>query len=278
MTGAVPLSWLPQVPMKRVIGHWTAGSHTANATDKKAYHILVEGDGSYVRGTPSISANSGGLSAGYAAHTLNCNTDSIGVSMCAMAGAKESPFDPGRYPVTEAQWDAFVRLLAQIVTRYSIPVTNKTVLTHAEVQSNLGITQRAKWDVSRLPHRPDLIGARAIGDLMRSQVIAATSVAQAPAEPLPSGARAQVVAAAKTSSVKNGPVSGSLPVGVIVEVLGASDGRTQVRTPGGYIVWVDSHALKIVDGPDVESGATPSAAREAISRIRAELDALESLL
>ncbi|MCM0751496.1 hypothetical protein DEA98_09825 [Brucella pseudogrignonensis] len=94
----VSAQWMPAVSMKRIICHWTAGTNTANATDKKAYHLLIEGDGTVVRGNASIADNSGSLKDGYAAHTLNCNTDSIGVSMCAMAGAVESPFKPWRLP------------------------------------------------------------------------------------------------------------------------------------------------------------------------------------
>ena len=47
----IPDAWLPAVPMKRVHGHWTAGGHEANETDRKAYHLLVEGDGKLVRGS-----------------------------------------------------------------------------------------------------------------------------------------------------------------------------------------------------------------------------------
>ena len=31
--------------LKRIIIHWTAGNYKANATDKKSYHYIVEGDG-----------------------------------------------------------------------------------------------------------------------------------------------------------------------------------------------------------------------------------------
>ncbi|MER8949146.1 N-acetylmuramoyl-L-alanine amidase [Mesorhizobium sp. M0959] len=78
--------------MKRVICHWTAGSHSAGDTDRDAYHILVEGNGRLVRGRPSIALNSGRVKPGYAAHTLNCNGGSIGVSLCCMAGAEQRPF------------------------------------------------------------------------------------------------------------------------------------------------------------------------------------------
>jgi hypothetical protein len=56
--------------------------------------------------------------------------------------------------------------------RYDIPVTPKTVLSHAEVQNNLGIKQRGKWDISRLAVDPSMNGAKACGDLLRASVAA----------------------------------------------------------------------------------------------------------
>ncbi|MER9248605.1 peptidoglycan recognition family protein [Mesorhizobium sp. M0590] len=170
---ALPPNWLPNVAMKRVICHWTAGSHSAGDTDRDAYHILVEGNGRLVRGRPSIALNSGRVKPGYAAHTLNCNGGSIGVSLCCMAGAEERPFDAGRYPMTGAQWDAMTAVVAELCKYYRIKVTPKTVLSHAEVESNLGIEQRGKWDFTRLPFDPTISGASACGERLRRDVTAA---------------------------------------------------------------------------------------------------------
>jgi hypothetical protein len=57
MATLLPFSWLPNVPMKRIHGHWTAGNHVASDQDRRAYPILVEGDGKPVRGIPSIDLN-----------------------------------------------------------------------------------------------------------------------------------------------------------------------------------------------------------------------------
>lgn len=169
----VPLSWMPRCSILRVIVHWTAGQHRASSSDREHYHALVEGDGSLVRGTPTIDKNdASGIKTGYAAHTLNCNTGSAGVSMCCMAQAEESPFSPGPAPMTEVQWIAMTRVVADLCRWYGIPITDRTVLTHAEVQPNLGITQRGKWDVTRLPFNSRVVGHRAVGDLLRQQVAA----------------------------------------------------------------------------------------------------------
>lgn len=166
----IPSDWLPQCRMDRVICHWTAGTHIPNAVDRQHYHILIAGDGTLVRGLASIKDNSHPPSAHYAAHTLNCNSGSIGVSLCGMAGAIESPFRPGDYPINESQWASLVQVVRELCDFYSIPVTLKTVLTHAEVQANIGVTQRNKWDIAVLPWLPTFRGARAIGDKLRDEV------------------------------------------------------------------------------------------------------------
>ena len=148
--------------MNRIVLHWTAGGHRANGTDKRAYHVIIEGDGTVVRGNSPISANShirnpkDGSS--YAAHTRGLNTGSIGVALAAMRGARERPFSAGPSPITEAQIDVLARVCADLCKEYGIPVQRDTVLTHAEVQPTLKVAQRAKWDITWVP------GMRAVGD------------------------------------------------------------------------------------------------------------------
>ncbi len=169
---AVPAHWMPPGRLERVICHWTAGQHRASALDRSHYHILIEADGGLVRGDCAISANGIGGTGPRASHTLNCNTGSIGVSLCCMAGAKEQPFEPGKAPMTPEQWAKLAQVVADLCRRYDIPVTPKTVLSHAEVQANLGIKQRGKWDISRLAFDPSINGAKACGDLLRASVAA----------------------------------------------------------------------------------------------------------
>lgn len=170
---ALPADWLPNVPMRRVICHWTAGTHVAGDTDLAAYHILIEGNGRLIKGRPSISLNSGRVKSGYAAHTLNCNGGSIGVSLCCMADARERPFHAGRFPMTRTQWNALVVVVAELCRYYKIKVTPRTVLSHAEVEDTLGIKQRGKWDYARLPFDPGVVGPKACGDKLRREVSAA---------------------------------------------------------------------------------------------------------
>lgn len=168
---SVPADWMPDAKISRIIFHWTAGQNKASDLDRDHYHLLIEGDGTLVPGKPSIALNSEPKAkAGYAAHTLNCNTGSIGVSLCGMAGAVESPFIPGKQPITREQWTVLAWTIVQLCQRYSIPVSRKTVLSHAEVQQTLGIKQKGKWDIARLPFDTSIQGAIQIGDQMRAMV------------------------------------------------------------------------------------------------------------
>lgn len=280
MSATIPAAWMPRVPMKRIHGHWTAGNHTASDTDKRAYHVLVEGDGKIIRGKPSIAANSGGTKDGYAAHTLNANSDSIGVSMCGMAGAVESPFNPGRAPLTKMQWDAFVRAVAELASFYQIPVTPKTILFHAEVQANLGIAQRAKWDVIRLPFDPSVSGAKTVGDKLRREVSAllASGAPSAPVDPVPAGGIGRVNAPVlNTRNAPNGDVTGSLKAGTQVEINGIDGVWLNVTTTGGFSVWVHRNHITMIDGPPPLEPTRPNPRRALLQDIRNKLDELEAM-
>ncbi len=167
----VPDSWMPNARMDRIILHWTGGSHSPSANDKKHYHILIDGDGKLHRGKHAISANVPPLrNKPYAAHTLNSNSHSIGVSLCAMGGdVRESPFRPGPFPITRTQWETLSQVAAELCLRYGIPIGRKTVLGHGEVQANLNIQQNGKWDPLALSWDPDRPYGE-IGDQMRSMV------------------------------------------------------------------------------------------------------------
>jgi hypothetical protein len=168
----LPMEWLPPSDkMVRVIAHWTAGSHTVSKTDKEHYHFIWSGDGDAVRGDKAVDANeSTSDNDGYAAHTKNLNSGSIGVSLACMAGAVENPFNPGQYPMTKVQWDHMCMGIAQLCGFYGIPVSDETVLSHGEVEDTLGVSQNGKWDFTKLAWNPSVSGAQACGDLMRSAV------------------------------------------------------------------------------------------------------------
>lgn len=155
--------------MKRIIWHWTAGGGKANATDKKHYHIIIERDGRIVRGDHAISDNESTRTP-YAAHTRGCNTDSIGLAMAGMRGARERPFWAGEAPLTPEQMQVLVEQTASLCRQFGIPVTRQTVLSHAEVQQTLGIKQHGKWDIAWIPGMSKVGDPVSIGDALRAAV------------------------------------------------------------------------------------------------------------
>lgn len=161
--------------MKRIIIHWTAGTYKFDNLDKKSYHFTIDGDGVVHAGNYTPEANENIADGQYARHTKGTNLGSIGVSVAAMGGATQSPLSFGRWPIKKVQWDALVKKVAELAKKYKIPVTPKTVLSHAEVQGTLGIKQNGKWDISYLPFDRSVNGATAVGNLFRAQVAAALS-------------------------------------------------------------------------------------------------------
>ena len=252
MANVVPKAWVPNVAMSRIHLHWTAGGHKANSTDKKSYHILVEGDGKLVRGNHSIAANTAPPKSPRASHTLNANTGAIGVSLCCMRQSKERPFDAGPSPMTKEQWDKGLQVLADLSRKYKILVTPTTILTHAEVEPNLNIKQRNKWDITRLAFDSGFQGHREVGDEMRAQV--AALLGEEPGEvdhdeidPIHKLPRFRVsgVHPARLNFRKNpgGEKIGTLPERTVVERLGVFGEWWQVRTRLGFVGFVHSGFL-----------------------------------
>lgn len=167
----LPSAWKPSAAMRRVHVHWTAGADVASSLDREHYHLLIEGDGKLIRGHAPITGNIPPLREGkYAAHTRRSNSYAIGVGMCGMHGATDNPLRSGRYPLTQKQWSVMIGAVADLCRHYDIEVTHKTVLTHAEVQTNLGVRQNGKWDVAWLPFWNKKLSEQAVGDKLRAEV------------------------------------------------------------------------------------------------------------
>ena len=147
---------MPDCQMARIVLHWTAGAHKASALDREHYHVLVEGDGTVVYGNHPIDANAKPAREPRASHTRGLNTGSIGVSVCCMKDAIERPFSAGPFPMTITQWQVAAEVVAELCARYDIPVKQRSVLAHGEVQAVLGIPQLQKWDPLVLPWTPNI--------------------------------------------------------------------------------------------------------------------------
>lgn len=206
--------------MKRIIWHWTAGGHTPSNLDKGHYHFLIDGAGGVHRGKWPVEANANPVPGQYAAHTLNCNTGSIGVALAAMAGAVERPFDAGRAPITPAQVSALVALSRKLGAQYGIPVSRTTMLSHAEVQPTLKIKQRGKWDIAWLPGMDQPGDPVKVGDHLRGLVSSARPQLVPEAKPAPPGAVKPSPAPAPATPAKV-PTSILLLIGAAVTAIGA---------------------------------------------------------
>lgn len=156
--------------LKRIILHWSAGAAKASGLDRQHYHFMVQQDGTEVAGVFAPEDNIAPVKGRYAAHTLSCNTGSIGIALCGMMGAQERPFSAGSQPILWMQVNAFVALAARLALRYRIPVTRQTILSHAEVQPTLGILQRGKWDIAWLPGMTAPGNPVEVGDRLRHDI------------------------------------------------------------------------------------------------------------
>lgn len=160
--------------IKRIILHWTAGGSSLTKDEKDHYNFLTDTKGILVEGafapedqTPANIAKGTNF---YAAHTLNCNSYSLGHAIDAMADAQERPFKPGSNPITQVQLDGFVRNNAYLSFKYGVPITRQTILSHAEVQPTLGIKQKGKWDICWLPGMDKPGDPVEVGDRLRDLI------------------------------------------------------------------------------------------------------------
>ncbi|WP_232204269.1 peptidoglycan-binding protein [Roseobacter sp. CCS2] len=138
--------------LHRIYLHWTAGARGVIHLEKKAYNGLVDHDCKRHLGKWSFE-DQASYRAGVrgASGTLNSNTGCIQLAADAMAGAVEVPFNPGSAPMTWEQVDELCLWSAELSLAFDIPVSRHSILSHAEIQSTLGIRQRFKWDICWLP-------------------------------------------------------------------------------------------------------------------------------
>ena len=157
----VPDIWLPPGrSVQRIVMHWSAGGYTPSLLDKSHYHFMVDGKGAVHRGVRSPGQ--------YLPHTRNLNTGSVGLSICAMAGAVQGKAH-GKFPLLALQWERACQAAADILAAYDLAVTERTVLCHSEVERVYGKKQRGKWDIDVLPFAPALSPAQ-VHDQMRRKI------------------------------------------------------------------------------------------------------------
>jgi hypothetical protein len=157
--------------IRRIHWHWTAGAEGIHDIERDSYNYVILHDGTVVHGDWPPEAQFPPLKPGkYAAHTLNANSHAIGIALDGMVGSQERPFARGTAEINMKQVDELVRLTADLCLKWDVPVTRENVLSHAEVERNIGIKQRPKWDIMWLPDMPAPGDAVAVGDRLRRMV------------------------------------------------------------------------------------------------------------
>ncbi|MCI1273882.1 MAG: N-acetylmuramoyl-L-alanine amidase [Clostridiaceae bacterium] len=155
--------------MKKIVIHWSAGGYFPNEHDKLCYHFLIDKNGKIYKGRYAPENNEVCKIGHYAAHTGGGNTGAIGVSMCAMAGFKNKN-SVGHYPITKNQFEATMRLCAELCKKYKIEVTQSTVFTHYEFgKRNPNSTSAGKIDIIFIPPYP-WVAELDVGSFIRSKI------------------------------------------------------------------------------------------------------------
>jgi hypothetical protein len=155
-----------------IIWHWAASSYTV--TDKVLSHYNDGHDhlgNSYDGGARAEhQANYDWRKGVGVSHSRNANTGRIGQAVIAMGNAEGWPLDVGQYPMTWAGIDAMLMRGVDYHYQFDIPITPWSMLTHAEIQPTLGITQNGKWDIRWLPEDAKVTDAREAGDILRARM------------------------------------------------------------------------------------------------------------
>ncbi len=231
---------------KAIVLHWTVGRNKANSTDLAHYHFVIEGDGNIKAGAHTILDNDNTGDGDYAAHCLGFNTRTIGISMCGMIGSRESPFQPGPEPIRQIQFEMAARLAAKMCQEYGLQPTRTTVLSHAEVQPNLGIRQRGKWDVTRLPWNPSVVGHRACGDIFRDMVLSFMRADDPPAATIKVKLRINGADIAPMGILEDGEtlvgvrdLQASLPFPYTVGAVNVEARQVEIKLAGGSSTFLD---------------------------------------
>lgn len=155
--------------MKRIIIHWTAGGHVPTSYEKERYHYLIDSLGKVHVGKFKPEANLVCRKGLYAMHTGGGNTSSIGISMCGMAGFR-SKNNQGDFPLTKVQFEAAMKLCADLARKYDINVTPETVMTHYEFgQRHPQTTSHGKIDIIFISPYP-WISKDDAGSFIRSKI------------------------------------------------------------------------------------------------------------
>lgn len=155
--------------MKSIIIHWTAGGPIPTTYEKEFYHYLIDSLGKLHWGKFKPEANIVCRKGMYAMHTGGGNTGAIGIAMCGMANFRDKN-NQGNFPLTKIQFEATMKLCANLANKYDIKITTDNVMTHYEFgQKNPKTSSYGKIDIIFLPSYP-WISKDDVGSFIRSKI------------------------------------------------------------------------------------------------------------
>lgn len=162
--------------INRVHWHWTASTYNVSWDVRKHYNGVFDHEGNeYDGGAPAQQQAFYMPGRVGVSHTYRANTGAIGLSVAAMSGASANwgsrTVNPGKYPMTWEGIDAMLERTARYCRQFGIIPSPWTTITHAEVQTNIGIRQRGKWDIRCFPDSNVLHGEKAAGDILRARMM-----------------------------------------------------------------------------------------------------------
>lgn len=159
--------------INRIHWHWTGGSYEVTHSTLSHYNDVHTFDGDSHDGAPALQQVYYQPGRVGVSHTRMANTGAIGQAVACMHGATENgrKVDAGKYPITWDGIDAMLERSAEYCKMFDIRVSPWTTITHAEVQTNIGIRQRGKWDIRVLPDDlTTLLGVREAGNILRKRL------------------------------------------------------------------------------------------------------------
>jgi hypothetical protein len=124
--------WFPPCAIRRIICH-SEDVEEVHDDLRICYHFLITKSGAVARGLFSLVDNAAPRR-GYACHTHALNIGSAGVLVV------------GKSP-NERQWDSLINLVAHLCKRYSLSISERTVLCHSEVERVYFVPQRGADDL-----------------------------------------------------------------------------------------------------------------------------------
>jgi hypothetical protein len=162
--------------INRIHWHWAASTYSVNWNVRRHYNGVFDYEGNQYDGgcPPQQQAAYVPYKVGVS-HTLNANTGAVGLTFAGMAGATANwganTVDQGSYPLTWKGVDAMLEHTAELCRLFDIKPSPWTTITHCEVQTNIGIKQRNKWDIRVMPESKTLLTEKSAGDILRARMM-----------------------------------------------------------------------------------------------------------